>query len=999
MLKIVPISYPYSGTQQSLFTIKNPDIKVSTNINSNFSICGRESFTGTGPSWLQENAFPGTYTITYNPSTCWQTPATESQSLTYWGTLEFSGLYEQIPADSIQNLGADRDIKTWTGNNKISIQWKPIDQCLKGYAFVWDHQENTVPPDVITGTNNQTISPQLGNGSDHWFHIKSINIHGKASETIHIGPYYIDTSMLPATPENLMVKTSTKNSVQLGWTPAPDTSVYYTIYRSQMEDGIYYPVHSDPINYYDAIVNGFWDTDIEPDSTYFYKIKSYRDGLESLNFSNIIHFSSPEFHPSFDVSFISKNHQIVPAGTKVTYQMLINKTEAFEGYLDIWCSGLPEHVSYELSVNYQPASTRAEKVQLLPATLTLSIMTGSATSVGDHQFDLQCLNVDSATGYELQKWPLNLTVIPLTGGIFVDIHPYQIHQNDPVTVFGRIYHFEKNQAIKLEAWKDDQKYASTILTTQAGGWFEDHEWISHFEPGMYTIKVIWENTGSLPFSDETQSLFIKKVRPRLFLLSQENQLPEIDKEFSLDIQLKPTQGYEKIKLMLHPPNASQQSDIELSTNENGQVSISDIFFNEKGKHIFKAYFMGSESSIGCESNEYAVMVGNTGYAILVGGGMASTNNTYWKVTKKLLIDAYLDFKKMGFSDDMIYLMINSQIIDITGDDIKDDIVDEQNPSVSELVKTIETQYTDLLTENETLYLYMMGHGTDNATFKVFGADESITSEELNTALNNLQKKTNCTVVIILECCYSGTFIQTLRHPKRLIITSAGDEAYNTDDSGNISLSRFLFPRLCRGDSIQKAFEYARMVLINKRYPSPKLDDYTDDNTLAATTYLPEKLNWVQPEISSVDLYPILDATNTLTVSLTIESKAESISKVWAQVIPPDALILSGNETIHFQESILQHEQGTRYSGDVKGFSHDGIYTVIFYAQNIYQENSEPLQWIVRAVNIGRKKDFNQDGQVNMKDIILVLKILSGMKVETNVNLSDAVYLMQEIGLK
>jgi hypothetical protein len=95
MLKIEPVSFPYSGTQQSFFTNKNPDMKINTNVQSQFSISGPERFTGTGSSRTIENALPGTYTITYDPLTCWQTPANECQSLTYWGTLNFSGIYGQ----------------------------------------------------------------------------------------------------------------------------------------------------------------------------------------------------------------------------------------------------------------------------------------------------------------------------------------------------------------------------------------------------------------------------------------------------------------------------------------------------------------------------------------------------------------------------------------------------------------------------------------------------------------------------------------------------------------------------------------------------------------------------------------------------------------------------------------------------------------------------------------------------------------------------------------
>ncbi|ETR67064.1 MAG: hypothetical protein OMM_12000 [Candidatus Magnetoglobus multicellularis str. Araruama] len=62
---------------------------MNTNVQSHFSISGPEKFTGTASSRTIENALPGTYTITYDPLTCWQTPANESQSLTLLGNTEF----------------------------------------------------------------------------------------------------------------------------------------------------------------------------------------------------------------------------------------------------------------------------------------------------------------------------------------------------------------------------------------------------------------------------------------------------------------------------------------------------------------------------------------------------------------------------------------------------------------------------------------------------------------------------------------------------------------------------------------------------------------------------------------------------------------------------------------------------------------------------------------------------------------------------------------------
>jgi hypothetical protein len=899
------------------------------------------------------------------------------------------------PAEPIQNLRADREIKTWTGNNQITIQWKPINQCLKGYAFVWDQHEHTEPADIITETNPQTTSPPLADADDHWFHIKSINIHGNASETVHIGPFYIDTSMLPKAPQHLAIEKNTAAGVQLKWVPI-DTLAAYTVYRSQSEQGLFYPIHSAPVDYYDAIINGFWDTGISSGTSYYYKIKSWQSGLESLQFSNTIAVTTPEDHSAFDILFIGQKHDIVPAGTRVVYDMVLIKTEAFQGVLDMWCSDLPDYVSYELSVNQQTTATRLENIQHLPTAMTLSISTGSAALPGDYQFNVQCLN--AANGYLQKTFPVDLTIVPLSGGIFVDVDSYRMHKSETVSVFGRIYPLKSNQSIKLEAWSGDTKYSSIQVSTQSGGWFENSQWVNSFEPGMYTIKAIWEDTGTIVFTDETQHLIIEKAIPQLHLSSQDNQVPMMNENFIIKVQLEPAYPYETISLIVFNPDNTQQGFDHCSLDQQGQFQLSHIFFKEKGKYTFKAYFMGNDSSIGGESNTYPVMVGNTGYAILVGGGIASPHTTYWRVTKKLLTDVYLDFLRMGFTRDMIYLMINSEI-DITGDDFHDNIVDQNKPSVANLTDTIKNQFSDLITEDETLYIYLMGHGTDNATFKVFGADENISSEQLNTALNDLQEKTSCSVVIILECCYSGTFITALHHPNRLIITSAGNEPYNTDASGNISLSRYLFSRLCKGFSIQEAFAYAHYYLTHYGYPAPLLDDYSDDNLFADITYLPERLQWNAPEISKVDLYPIVNGKQTLAVSLCVESKAESITKVWAQVIPPDASIASGNGTIRFQETQLHHEQGTIYSGDVDGFLYDGLYTVLFYAQNQLNEVSEPVQWIVRAINIGRKQDYNRDGEVNVMDVIMVLQSLSGMIVQENVSLSDAVYVMQVVGVR
>jgi hypothetical protein len=192
MLTIEPVSFPYSGTQQSFFTIKNPDIRVNTNVQASFSISGPETFTATGTSWTTDNALPGDYTITYSPLACWQSPAQESQSLTYWATLTFQGAYTPLPPLPVQHLQAELPVETWSDISQISIEWDALNECTQGFAYVWDNKNTTEPPQTITTKANQIVSPKLSYGNNHWFHIRTIDIHGNASETVHIGPFYIN---------------------------------------------------------------------------------------------------------------------------------------------------------------------------------------------------------------------------------------------------------------------------------------------------------------------------------------------------------------------------------------------------------------------------------------------------------------------------------------------------------------------------------------------------------------------------------------------------------------------------------------------------------------------------------------------------------------------------------------------------------------------------------------------------------------------------------------
>jgi len=798
-------------------------------------------------------------------------------------------------------------------------------------------------------------------------------------------------------PDNLDAS-EISNGIQLKWKPLSDFSIKYSVYRSQIENGLYYPIHSVLVDAYDMITNGFVDINIKSNNSYFYRVKSCKDELESDSFSNTAKITVTDTS-DFNIQFINNAHQILPKGGTVTYDLIISKKATFKGQLSLWCNNMPQSIQYQILVNGEDKGTRADEIQLLPATITIQLFSRSSAIVDNYQFELQCVNFDGAAGNIQKSWDLGLTIVHQSG-ICIDVNKHIIHRGKTNTIYGAIYPPLKSQHIQLTAFSNNVSYHTQKIYTQAGGIFSDENWIKNFEPGQYTIQASWQDTSFIQRTAESRPIIIKKQLPMITCAPGQNKRPTIDEDFTITGMFHSELSYAPVTMKIFSPDGSNDQTVELYTDANGNFRTSQPFFNQNGLWTFKAYFMGNDSAIGCESDAYELLVGNNGCAIIVGGGEASIQNTYWEVTKQLVVEAYQDFKRMGFLDDMIHLMINSQMIDINNDDIPDNVVDTAIPTANALTNVIQNEYTSILNENDTLYIYMQGHGSSNSKFKILGSDEYISSTQLNDALTIFQQRTGSQIVLIMESCYSGLFVKDLSHDKRIIITSAGDEPYNTDASGRISLSRYFFSRICQGDSIEKAFNYASHQLINKQFPAPLLDDNGDgistmfDGMIAGLTYLPGILSWGRPEISNIDLNPVLDNQTSLDVQLTVESRADEIQKVWAQVIPPDAAISSGTQTISFPETELLYDQNNMYKGSIPNFSYDGTYTVLFYAENMDNEISDPEQVLVRVTNVGRKKDFDGDNQTTLKDLIIVLKSLSGINVLPDVGMIDAIVLIQ-----
>jgi len=163
------------------------------------------------------------------------------------------------------------------------------------------------------------------------------------------------------------------------------------------------------------------------------------------------------------------------------------------------------------------------------------------------------------------------------------------------------------------------------------------------------------------------------------------------------------------------------------------------------------------------------------------------------------------------------------------------IVDDDSPTVEEFENSI-TQWAANQKSDGPLYVYLIDHGGVD-TYNLFPG-EIIHAQKLNEWLTVFQDATHRDVIIMIEACKSGTFIDNLdtNAQKRIVITSTNHQDAYLDPKGTLSFTQFFMDRVRTVDSIQKSYLYACKKLENIGQPynlmNPQL---VDDELLNSDT--------------------------------------------------------------------------------------------------------------------------------------------------------------------
>jgi hypothetical protein len=239
----------------------------------------------------------------------------------------------------------------------------------------------------------------------------------------------------------------------------------------------------------------------------------------------------------------------------------------------------------------------------------------------------------------------------------------------------------------------------------------------------------------------------------------------------------------------------------------------------------------------------------------------------------------------------------------------------------------------------------------------------ITPEELDSWIEVVETETDVDEVnIFIEACQSGSFLDrfegetqnpsnSLAREGRVVVTSTGrvNNAYASADGAYFSDT--FFSCLADSQSIKACFdEGVAAVALAGVDQTPWLDDNGDglfnanDGTVASQRQITRFFSSVRPRITSTDV--AVDGTSGV-LTAQVEAGAEAVRVVWAAVYPPSFQEPS-ETTLNLNVPLVRLEPVSNSSGlyrfnYINGFTEQGDYRIIFYAQDRLGIHASPVR--------------------------------------------------------
>lgn len=431
----------------------------------------------------------------------------------------------------------------------------------------------------------------------------------------------------------------------------------------------------------------------------------------------------------------------------------------------------------------------------------------------------------------------------------------------------------ENVEIQLNLFKSDRKTAQDL------SWDSENALV-RLDPGVYYLRL-----RLLPNSTYSQNFgytltVASNIVPVEQLLSLTIQA-EADSQIGKSVKLSVTGHYldgstqdltDKVEWILSNNQASINESNELTITEKGTITVKASYQNILGSQVFQV-------GEGQATQTY-------GNLILVAGGGTSSRNYLRHATPFLTNYAYQKTLGRGFEDgDIFYLNPRDQ--DIDGNGFLDNVVDSKQMAVDTL-KTAITEWAVDQDSSGPLYLYLNDHGGINH-FEMYPG-ELLSAQQLDAFLDTFQAQTENQrpVIIVIEACKSGSFIDDLQGNNRLIITSSDEADSYLSIDGALSFSLPFWNALWAGATFQEAFDYALEKLDSFGRPYNKQKPQLDGTKALTSLRLGGNFGPAGPFPTIVDFTSDMsvDARDPFYMSLKLSGLEQAVEATFT-IIPPN----------------------------------------------------------------------------------------------------------------
>ncbi len=231
-------------------------------------------------------------------------------------------------------------------------------------------------------------------------------------------------------------------------------------------------------------------------------------------------------------------------------------------------------------------------------------------------------------------------------------------------------------------------------------------------------------------------------------------------------------------------------------------------------------------------------------AIIVAGGGPYEGNNLWEAVQRQAEQAYRTLYYRGFAKIRLLTFGTPEDFDKNG--VCDErYADPSNVRIKEAITSWAAGATDVV-------VYLCTHGGNDSLLinGLVSPVESLSASSLDSWLDTLQSKIIGRLIVVVDSCYSGSFIDNLISPSgapnRIVVCGTGDSQCGYFvNYGSISFSGYFWPRILKGDSIWTAFCRARDAMACcTAYQIPVLNDNGNaignepgDGSLSSSTHI------------------------------------------------------------------------------------------------------------------------------------------------------------------